>query len=47
MIYIPFRVKKIKINEKENKIIFSIFLFENKNDNNIENTLENNLNVSE
>ncbi len=49
MIYIPFRVKKIKIDQKENKIILSVLLFQNKINNNnndiinSENNSENNI----
>jgi hypothetical protein len=43
MLYIPFRVKKLKIDKNENKIILSVSLFENKeNDINITNNIEDN-----
>jgi hypothetical protein len=45
MLYIPFRVKRLKIDKSENKIILSVYLFKNKeNDINIANTVgDNNL----
>jgi hypothetical protein len=45
MLYIPFRVKRLKIDKSENKIILSVYLFKNKeNDVNIANTVgDNNL----
>lgn len=33
MVYIPFRVKRIKIDKNQNKIILSVFLFKNKDKN--------------
>jgi hypothetical protein len=43
MLYIPFRVKRLKIDKNENKIILSVYLFKNKeNDININNNIEDN-----
>jgi len=43
MLYIPFRVKRLKIDKNENKIILSVYLFKNKeNDINITNNIEDN-----
>jgi hypothetical protein len=39
MVYIPFRVKKIKIDKNQNKIILSVFLF--KNNDNLETKIDN------
>jgi hypothetical protein len=43
MLYIPFRVKRLKIDKSENKIILSVYLFKNKeNDININDNIEDN-----
>jgi hypothetical protein len=43
MLYIPFRVKRLKIDKNENKIILSVYLFKNKeNDININDNIEDN-----
>jgi hypothetical protein len=43
MLYIPFRVKRLKIDKNEKKIILSVYLFKNKeNDININNNIEDN-----
>jgi hypothetical protein len=43
MLYIPFRVKRLKIDRNENKIILSVYLFKNKeNDVNITSNIEDN-----
>ena len=43
MLYIPFRVKRLKIDKSENKIILSVYLFKNNDINSIDNIEDNNL----